>query len=112
MSRDCTEPRQDENAVPKTEKKPKTEGEAQDENTDVQQTTEDQTNEEKEVAKLSLSEWKAQQKNEKVVFNTRQAERNDKALEKFEPLKRDGDKKSGEESSEEVEVQSVSLLTP
>jgi len=108
LSRDCTEPRQggDENAVPKTEKKPKAEGEVAEE-TD-EQAAEDQANAEKEAAKLSLSEWKAQQKNEKVIFNTRQAERDNKALEKFEPLKRDGDKKSGDESYEfeEVEVQS------
>jgi len=104
LSRDCPERQTvDENTVPKSESKPVT-NEDHDGNAE---TTEEQVNEEPETPKLTLAEWKAQQKREKVQFNSRQADRTDKTLQNFEVLKRDADK-SGEDSYEfeEVEIQS------
>ncbi|KAI6183647.1 hypothetical protein M3Y97_00511200 [Aphelenchoides bicaudatus] len=104
ISRDCPEPRQnagDENTAPKADKKPKVNGDVQqDENTEEQQTEEPV---ETGPPKLSLAEWKAQHQHEKATFNTRQVDHSkDKTLSKFEPIKREDEKP--EDEFEEVEM--------
>lgn len=65
---------------------------------------EDQPEEEKEPPKLTLSEWKAQQKLEKQQFKTRAANEgsDQKNLSKFVALKKE---EQGDDEEEEVEVE-------
>lgn len=98
----------DENTAPKTEKKPKVNGEVQNPEEAVEETTEEQPAED-EPAKMTMAEWRAQQKAEKVTFNSRQPERDEKALKNFEPIKREENKKGDEYEYEEVQSVSFTL---
>lgn len=110
ISRECPQNKRqnvDENTVPKQDKSA---DEQQEENGEATVDEQQAAEEEEEARKLTLAEWKAQQKQTKVEFKSRQAERNAKDLEKFEVLKRD-DANADSDEYEEIEVKSVSDLT-
>ncbi|CAD5217642.1 unnamed protein product [Bursaphelenchus xylophilus] len=72
--------------------------------TEVQEVVEEQPEEEKEPPKLTLAEWKAQQQQAKQEFKTRKANEgaDQKALQKFVPLKKDNEEDEYEEVEEHI----------
>jgi len=112
LSRECEEPKQEredrqERQERRVQKAPKVSNEdGQPDENGENAATEEEAAEENQPPQLTFAEWKAQQKVNEVVFKPRQADRTDKVLQNFEPLKRDDDKTDESFEYEEVEVQS------